>query len=339
MEVVRFLLQTLLVMVITGIGPWIKIVFIIVNSTFDVVSDLLTGLHHNQVKNVTRYFGNSTMVPDNCFPNPDFNVTGSFKCREKDLTWAVLTFACIHLPSVMTALFYVFHALSYSCVHSFDCNVRKFLLSSLISFIVPFPFIVFFFHVTSLLVANSQLQLVAATITVYSEGMFEAAPQLILQTYIILSDFDREIDVSQIVSILTSVITISKITIEMFLIETYIPEENVQGHFVPTNDDSMLKDRSVLEKLKLMIQFSPAFLTSLVFKAGSISIISAFLKEYSAVYFVMGDIIIFFFFLFYFDYNNFYERVCVSSSYSITNFVILSKDIAPLGMQTGKRVS
>ena len=82
------------------IGPWIKIVSGIAISTFDVVTDILAGLHHNQVKNVTRYFGNSTMVPDNCFPDPDFNVTGSFECREKDTIWAVLTFAGIQLPSV-----------------------------------------------------------------------------------------------------------------------------------------------------------------------------------------------------------------------------------------------
>ena len=54
-------------MAITRIGPWIKIVYGIATSTSDVVTDVLAGLHHNQVKNVTRYFGNSTMAPDNCF--------------------------------------------------------------------------------------------------------------------------------------------------------------------------------------------------------------------------------------------------------------------------------
>ena len=202
-------------MAITGIGPWIKTVFGIAISTFDVVSDVLTGLHHNQVKNVTRYFGNSTMVPDNCFPEPDVNVTGSYECREKDITWAALTFACIYLPSVMMTVYFVFHTFFHTCVHSFDDNARILLLTSLISSAVPFPILVISLHIISLFVTNPHLQLYANGL-VFGEGTWEAAPQLILQTYIILSDFEREIDVSQLMSILPSVITITKSTIIFF---------------------------------------------------------------------------------------------------------------------------
>ena len=137
-------------MAITGMGHLVKTAIVVAISTFDVVSDVLTGLHHNQVKNVTRYFGNSTMVPDNCFPDPDFNVTGYFECREKDIIWAALTFACIQLPSVMSALYLVIHALSYSCVHSFDDNFKKYLLTSLILFVCPNYIFVFSLHLISL---------------------------------------------------------------------------------------------------------------------------------------------------------------------------------------------
>ena len=315
-------------MVITGIGHWIKIiVFYIANSTFDVVSDILTGLHHNNLKNVTRYLGdNSTVVPDNCFPHPDVNVTRMFECREKDTIWSALTFACVHLPSVLIAVYFTLPTILYACVHGFSDFLRKILLSSAIFLVVPFPIIVFVLHVTSLFVRNSALHIFVAGL-VYSEGLFEAAPQLILQTYIILSDCEREIAWIQIVSILTSVLTISKITIEMFLSETFIPEENFKVLLAQNNDDSMLTDKSFLQKLKLIIQFSPAVLTSLVFKVGSISIICTFLKEFSAIYFGIGIPVIFLFFCRYFTYRSLYEKFSQSATYSAGNMVILTKDL------------
>ena len=67
---------------------------------FDVFSDVGNGLYHYYPKNVTRYLGNSTEVPDYCFPNLESNGTGMFDCEEEDTNWAMITFACIQLPAV-----------------------------------------------------------------------------------------------------------------------------------------------------------------------------------------------------------------------------------------------
>ena len=104
--------------------------------------------------------------------------------------------------------------------------------------VVSFPIFVISVHLTRFFAKKSNWQFFATGL-VASEAVFEAAPQLILKTYIILSHFEREVDVSQIVSILTSIITISKSSIELFLSETWIPERGYQGSLPQTNDDSM----------------------------------------------------------------------------------------------------
>ena len=53
----------------------------------------------------------------------------------------------------------------------------------------------------------------------------------------------------------------------------------------------MTRGRSLLQKVKMIDQFSPAFLASLVFEIGSIAIISTVLKGYVIIYICLGIII------------------------------------------------
>ena len=54
--------------------------------------------------------------------------------------------------------------------------------------------------------------------------------------------------------------------------------------------DSMTSGRSLLQQVKMIVQFSPAFLANLAFKIGSIAIISTFLKGYVIIYMCLGII-------------------------------------------------
>ena len=73
-------------------------------------------------------------------------------------------------------------------------------------------------------------------------------------------------------SIATSLISISKASAELYL------SEGLEGTIdtFKGNEDSMLKGRSLFQKLKLIIQFSPAFLTTLAFRVSCLSIITVF---------------------------------------------------------------
>ena len=146
-----------------NIGHWIKtIVLGLASNGFDVFTDVGTGLHHYHPKNVTRFFGNFTAIADNCVPHPDVNVTGKFECLEKDLTWAVATFMCIHLPSLAGALHLALPALSYGWAHGFDelrAKPKRVLLVALLLLLLPFPILVFAQQVTSLFIVNPQMEL------------------------------------------------------------------------------------------------------------------------------------------------------------------------------------
>ena len=91
-------------------------------------------------------------------------------------------------------------------------------------------------------------------------------------------------------------------------------------------DDSMLKDRSLFQKLKLMVQFSPAFLTSFVFKVGSFSIIFSLLGlSFFSIYVLIGSVVTSIV-AFYSSSKTFKEvRFCHAITY--TNAPILGKDL------------
>ena len=260
------------------IGHLVKTILLgLGTNTFDVFSDVGNGLYHYNPKNVTRYFGNSTMVPDHCFPHEDHNVTKMFDCAERDFNWAMMTFAFIQLPGLVLALCSALGTLSLNCSSYFgeseSFGVTRMLLFSVLSLLMPFPLLVTVQQLASLFITGPQMTLFSA-VFLFGEGSLEASPQLLLLVYVILSDSEREVAWIQIVSIVSSVVTISKTSIELFLNESYCSSIYPQEVFEHdnTNDDSMIEPpegRSVLEKLKLIAVFSPAFLSSLVFKVRS----------------------------------------------------------------------
>ena len=130
----------------------------------------------------------------------------------------------------------------------------------------------------------------------------------------------------QILAIVSAYFTIAKTSIEMFAAES--GEWGCASHFIKhelTVDDSMLKNKTLLAKLLLLVQLSPAFLSSLVFRVGSLSVVCTLLKGYSGVYIGLGIVI-----AFVTAYNTVYnlgsdERVGDSLFYCLTNVTILSK--------------
>ena len=317
------------------IGHVVKTIFLgLCTNAFDVFTDVGNGLYHKNPKNVTRFLNSTRPPPDNCFPHLESNVTrffvtGIFDCLEEDTTWAIITFACIQLPAVFLTVCAVLATLVFGCQTNFDSGEFKVIFGSLLLLFVPFPATVFIQQLAHLFVVNAQMELMSA-IVLFGEGSLEASPQLLLSLYIILSDSERKIATIQIASIVSSIVTISKTSIELYLNESYnlcvIPSD-VWDH-TGTNDDSIMKDRSLLQKLKLMAQFSPAFLTSLIFKIGSFAIICTFLQEYSAIYLGIGICLTFIVTFCYEDFST-DKRIGVGLFYCLTNVTILAK--CPLG--------
>ena len=311
------------------IGHVLKTIFLgLGTNAFDVFTDVGNGLYHYHPKNVTRYLGNSTQLPDNCIPHMDTNATGLFDCLEKDTTWAAITLACIQLPAVVLGVCAFFGALVSGCKPHFDtCDMKLF---SILLLFVPFPVTVFIQQVTHLFVVNSQMELISA-VFLFGEGSLEASPQLMLLLYIILSDSERDVATIQKVSIASKIITISHTSIRLYLNESHESgsiSRDVVDH-TGTNGDSMMKDRSLYQKLKLMVQFSTAFLTSLIFKVGSIAIICAFLKDYSAIYFGIGICLTFLAAFSFYSRPQNDEKTGSGLFYCLTNVTILAK--CPLG--------
>ena len=328
------------------IAHWVKtLVLGLGSNAFDVFSDIGTGLYHYYPKNVTRFLGNSS-VPDNCFPYFDFNdtrmfdcleedncvpqsdfhSTGMFKCLEEDTMWAAFTFAFIQLPAVVFALSAASFAFLTGCEHS-EWNWQAFGLILLI--FIPFPIIVVIQQVASLFIRTIKMEALSA-VFLFGEGSLEASPQLLLLLYSILSDSERNFALIQMVSTISSILTISKTSIELFLSRSF-PRVHLKVQDLTHDDsvddsDSMLKDRSLLQKLKLMVEFSPAFLTSLIFKVGSISIICTFLKGYSVIYLSVGVFIAFIIaFIVSYRYNECERAIFSAIFYSLTNVTILAK--------------
>lgn len=167
-----------------------------------------------------------------------------------------------------------------------------------------------------------------SAIFLFGEGALEASPQILLLLYIIVSDRERDIPWIQKVSIISSVLTISKTAIELFVSESYFePTPSDVLNHEDTNNDSMLKGKTLLGKLWTMAKMSPAFVLSLLFKVGSITVICAFFKVYSVFYLASGIVITFFV-----AYNKFNGLTQTSDKktgsalfYSLTNITILAK--------------
>ena len=88
-----------------AIGHWAKTIILSLGSnTFDVYSDLGSGIYHLQAKNVTRTFSANETVPESCFLPPSNSTGEQYDCLEEDTVWAAITFGCIQLPALVLAL-------------------------------------------------------------------------------------------------------------------------------------------------------------------------------------------------------------------------------------------
>ena len=247
----------------------------------DVYTDVKTGMYYYGLKNVTRSFGETDItMPANCFPDDP----PVFLCEESDPIWAAVAFSCIQLPALVLALSAALGAFAIRCTEEEEDyrGYWKILLAAMVLLIIPFPVVVFTQQIASLFIKSDQMTFLSAVL-LFGEGSLEAAPQLLLLVYAILSG--RQPRVMQWVSIFFSIFAISKTSIELFLSESYDgrtrPRE-VLRHTDSLND-SMTKGKGILKILCLWIKFSPAFLASFLFKVGSIAIICTLLKGYAAI--------------------------------------------------------
>ena len=306
----------LLVMVTSGgdIGHLVKTIVGLVTSSWDVYSDVDVGLYHYYPKNVTRYLENSTVIPDNCVSRFDSTSTGLFECLEKDMIAATITFAFIFMPSLSFAIESARLAVGHCLTHGFDEIGKKGLLLIFFFLLVPFPVLVIAQHLASLFIRNEFMEY-QSTLILMAEGSMEAAPQLTLQIYFILSDAERKPIPLHFLCLTSSFIIINKSSIELFLRESLSSREflkfSLKDMFKQemTNQDSLLKGRSLLQKLWLMAQFSPAFLLQFAFNVWSISIfVTLFTFENFSLIYLLINCISGFVSFFFLSYNTQMER-------------------------------
>ena len=120
--------------------------------------------------------------------------------------------------------------------------------------------------------------------------------------------------------------TISKTAIELFVSESYfvgIPEDILNHE--RTCKDSFLKGKTLPRKFWIMAQLSAAFIISLVFKAGSIAIISALLRVYTVIYIALGIVICFVVASKYYVGADKDGKAGSALFYSLTNSTVLAK--------------
>jgi len=291
----------------------------------DVYTDVETGLYYLGPKNVTRSFGETEIIPANCFI--DGTREDYYLCEETDPIWAAIAFSCIQLPAIVLALCAALGAFFIRLTEDEEYyrGYWKILLAAFFLLIIPFPVVVFAQQIASLFIRSDQMTFLSA-VFLFGEGSLEAAPQLLLLLYAILSG--RQPKVLQWVSIVSSIFAISKTSIELFLGESYdgrTTPEAVRKHTDSLND-SITKGKKLKETLLLWFKFSPAFLTSLIFKVGSIAIICILLKQYVVIYLVLGILTNFAVaFKTYDTAINIDEKIGFSAFYALANVTILAK--------------
>ena len=269
------------------VGHVAKIIILgIALSTLDVSTDGLNGHQFLQWNNITRTFPPNITVPEYCLPMD--NTGTSYTCEESDKVWGILTLSCIQLPAVVMSLCAALAILIYKG----PCSFTFFGLLGLM--FVPYPLVVLAHQVAHLFIMSPQMEMLSA-ILLYGEGSLEASPQLILQNYILMSQGDsRPVSIFQILAICTAYFTIAKTSIELYASESgrWWDISEFIGH-KNTYHDSMMQSKTLCEKLSTMMKISPAFLTSLIYRVGCLSIISTMLQQYTAVYISIGIVLSF----------------------------------------------
>jgi hypothetical protein len=221
----------------------------------------------------------------------------------------------VQLPAVVTFLCGTSALLIFRCKFPSALAPRELvpLLAGLsLLLLTPYPLTVAGQQLISLLSTDPRMELLGA-ILLFGEGSMEASPQLFLLLYIVASDSKRDIALIQWISIGSSVLSISKSTVEMFCSDSYSPGLLLtdivpvrsyvlyctRGDREVLNRDSLLNDDTgrslpLLHKIWTMIKVSPAFLTSLGYRVGSSVVVLSLLPwHYAALYFTVGSLLAF----------------------------------------------
>ena len=171
----------------------------------------------------------STLCNCNALNNSTTKVDHAYVCLEEDFVWATITFGFIQMPAVVLALCGAVGVVLYE-------GCTKKVLGCLLLLITPFPLLVLLQQVVSVFMPDSAQMELLSSIFLFGEGALEASPQILLLLYIIVSDRERDIPWIQKVSIISSVLTISKTAIELFVSESYFEAtpSDVLNHSTPT---------------------------------------------------------------------------------------------------------
>ena len=308
-------------------GEWMKTLFLgLGTNVFDVYSDVGTGIYYTETKTVIRGIEVNSTVPENCVAHAN---TSSMECQETDPLWAAITLVGIQFPGLLIGSGAAAGALFFRLTkdEKYYAGYKKVLLGGFFLMIIPFPLVVFAQQVASMFIRSDQMSFLSIVL-LFAECSLEASCQLLLLLYILLSDAERDIDDIQKLSILSSIFVISKTSVELFLGESFDGRTTptaVRKHTESLND-SMTKGKPLSEVLLLMIKFLPAFVTSFVFKVGSLAIIFSMLEKYAVVYLVFGILIAFCIAYKTHDTGiNMDKKFGFAAFYALTNIMILAK--------------
>ena len=230
----------------------------LIPSLFDVVTDALNGKNFivgtDYMKRVTNMsdpqFDNCAHVGSYVKYNKDGEMTTEYSevlCHEKDPIWGYVTLLLIFFPGV-------------NVVYSKNLNLKSWCGCFTGLFIgLCFPVVLLGVKTIALVNPGPEMEKLTGTFTIM-EGTFESTYQFILTLFIVFSRGDRSPSSIQIASLVASLLTIVKIQIEGFLLEVY--DEKFPS----------------LEKVKRAAVLTPMFLTSTIFKLGSIAMTAAILR-------------------------------------------------------------
>jgi len=287
-----------------NLGHIIVIILVLVFSGYDVVTDGMNGeeyLRPYLVYNVEDYIN---QIPDHCERLNSTTIT----CTDK--VWGFLTLSFIQLPIVSLPFYFAVTFLDR------DNSILKnilYLFGIILILLVPYPLWVWGVHIYSLRKFDSGIEQLCA-FAIYGEASLESAPQLILQLYIIFSTPDKPTTLLQWLAVTSSAITITKASLELFTSGDKDDDE-----------DPILYEKKFFDKIKILFRLYPAFLTSLVFKVGSLAIICTILRVYSIIYIGFG--VFFSLGLVYWKTSdgNFFIGLAYGIFYGLTNLVVLCR--------------
>jgi len=192
--------------------------------------------------------------------------------------------------------------------------------------IIPYPLVVWIFHLYCLCYGPTpQLELMSSVLLL-GEGSLEAAPQLTLQLYIIMSNPAMTVTWIQYLAIISAFLSIAKTSVELYLSESgyWTNIDDFRNH-KQTYNDSLLTNKTFLSKALLLVKISPAFLASLFFKTGTMILSITLLRQYSLVFTITGVLATFCVAWLIYDRYGTDDKLGFSVFYSFTNICILTK--------------